>query len=179
MSQSLPFQMGNIGSDGVPVIDATSFDMFMESYGFNVRLRKTPAQTDKNCPCYDIYAMSADPNCPYCGGSGSLEGFVDQIVRGFILFKLPKGNWNIGNEFTMAGHLERIQVIGFFPGSVNVQMNDYVLLNMASPITAANYFAFRVDTLMPRLVGDGRGNYIIVFNRAELRHVEFPIAGGI
>lgn len=179
MSQSLPYAMMTIGGDGFPIIDTRLFDMIMDTYGFNVRLRKKPSDADKNCPCYDSYARAANPDCTTCGGSGSVDGFIDQIVRGLVLFKAPKGNWGIGDQLTMAGHLERIQVVGFFSGSVGIQMDDHVLVNMASPLNEARLFAFRVDALMPRVVGDSRGHFVTIFNRVDLRHVEFPTAGGI
>jgi hypothetical protein len=168
----------SMATDGFPTIDTNLFDQFIETYGFNVRLRKKPSIDDRDCPCYDPYVKVANPDCPYCEGSGSTEGFVDQIVRGFILFKAPRGNWGIGDQHTMTGHLERIQVVGFFEGRVDIQMDDHVLLNMASP-TTARWFAFRVDALMPRLVGDSSGHFINMFNRVDLRHVEYPFAGGI
>lgn len=171
--------MFTIASDGFPLIDSGLFDMIMEAYGFNIRLRKKPTESQLDCPCYDKYAKASNPDCSYCGGSGSIDGYVDQIVKGLIMFKMPRGNWGIGDQLTMAGHLERIQIVGFFSGSVGIQMDDHVLLNMASPINDARFFAFRVDALMPRMVGDSRGHYINVFNRVDLRHVEFPFAGGI
>lgn len=172
--------MMTIGSDGFPRIDTQLFDMFIDTYGFNIRLRKRPADGEKDCPCYDVYTHSPNPDCIHCEGTGSLSGFTDQIVRGFILFKMPRGNWGIGDQMTMAGHLERVQVVGFFPGKVGIQMDDLVLLNMGSAVTQTiNWFAFRVDALMPRMVGDQTGRYSVVFNRVDLRHVEFPTAGGI
>lgn len=171
--------MMTIGSDGFPTIDNRLFDMVMEAYGFNIRLRKQPNEIDRDCPCYDPYAKAANPDCKTCGGSGSVIGFIDRIVRGLILFKAPKGNWGIGDQFTMAGHIERIQIVGFFSGSVDIQMDDLVLLNMANPTDTERFFAFRVDALMPRLIGDSRGNYGVLFNRVDLRHVEYPTGGGI
>lgn len=179
MSQSIPFHMITIASDGFPIIDNRIFDMCIDAYGFNVRLRKQPNQEDKDCPCLDPYAMSTNPDCPECGGSGALTGFIDRIVRGLVLFKMPRGNWGVGDQFTMAGHIERIQIVGFFSGSIDIQMEDHVLVNMASPNATMNYFAFRVDALMPRMVGDSRGHYNIVYNRVDLRHVEFPTGGGL
>ena len=179
MSQPIPYSMMSMASDGFPTIDSNLFDQFIETYGFNVRLRKKPSIEDRNCPCYDPYAKVANPDCETCGGSGSIEGFVDQIVRGFILFKAPRGNWGIGDQYTMTGHLERIQIVGFFEGRVGIQMDDHVLLNMASPTATARWFAFRVDALMPRIVGDSSGHFITMFNRVDLRHVEYPFAGGI
>lgn len=179
MSQSVPFHMITIGTDGFPIIDSSLFDMIMDTYGFNVRLRKTPPVDDRTCPCYDFYSKSANRDCPHCGGSGSIEGFVDRIIRGLVLFKMPRGNWGIGDQITMAGHLERVQIVGFFAGSIDIQMNDHILINMTSPFSTVRWFTFRVDSLMPRMVGDSRGNYVVIFNRIDLRHVEYPTGDGI
>ena len=179
MSQSTPFHMVTIGTDGFPIIDTSIFDMIIDTYGFNVWIRQKPDEENKDCPCYDPYAKATNPDCPVCGGSGQTSGFIDRIVRGLILFKMPRGNWGIGDQFTMSGHLERIQGVGFFPGKVGIRMDDYILLNMASPVGAEGWFTFRIDSLIPRMVGDSRGNYIVIYNRADLRHVEFPTGGGL
>lgn len=171
--------MMTIGSDGFPLLDNRLFDMIMDVYGFNVRLRKQPNEEDKDCPCNDPYAKSTNPDCEICGGSGAVTGFIDRIVRGLVLFKMPRGNWGVGDQLTMAGHLERIQIVAFFSGSVDIQMEDYILLNMADPINTERPFTFRVDALMPRMAGDSRGHYNIIYNRVDLRHVEYPTGGGI
>ena len=171
MSLTTPYGMIEIGNDGLPLIDSSIFDRIMTAYGFNVRLRRNPMT--RNCPCYDPYGLSANPVCTVCGGTGSVSGWQDRIIRGLLLFKAPKGDWSLGERQTIAGHIERVQVMGFFSGSADIRMDDRIGISTSSPTQVEDPVYFRVDNLMPRIVGDGHGNYIVLFIRADMRKVEY------
>lgn len=174
MSYNLPYGMVEIGNDGLPLIDGLIFDRVMNAYGFNIRLRRNPMT--KDCPCYDPYGNSANPECQFCGGTGSISGWQDRVVRGLLLFKVPRGDWSLGFRQTIAGHLERVQVVGFFSGTTDILMDDRVVISKSPPNVAEEPVIFRVDNLMPRIVGDGRGNYTVIFYRADMRKVEYEAA---
>jgi hypothetical protein len=175
MAFTPPYGMLEIGSDGFPLIDGTLFTTIMDFYGFNIRRRRKSEVQD--CPCFDPYGKSADPDCEYCEGTGSLAGWEDRVVRGLLMFKAPKGNWAIGNQRTIAGDIERMAVMGFFPGGTDIQMDDLIILNTAAPNASSEvWIEFRVDSLYPRMVGNSRGSYTVVFQRADLRRVEYPVS---
>lgn len=171
MSLTTPYGMIEIGNDGLPLIDGHIFDRIMNAYGFNVRLRRNPMT--KDCPCYDPYGNAANPDCKFCKGTGSVSGWQDRIIRGLLLFKAPRGDWALGERQTIAGHIERVQVMGFFSGSSDIRMDDRIGISTSSPLQTEDPVYFRIDNLMPRMVGDGHGHYMVLFIRADMRKVEY------
>jgi len=173
LSFSSPYAFIEMGSDGAPVLDGIQFNEIMATYGFNVRRRRV-SQT-KDCPCYDPVGLQANPTCSFCEGTGSVSGYLDEIIRGFLLFNVPNGMWAIGDINTKAGQLERTDCIGFFPPESDVRISDLIILVTSAPNAATEtWHEMRVYTNVPRIVGDGSGNYLHIFSRCDMRHVDYP-----
>ena len=164
-----------MGSDGAPVIDGTQFNEVLETYGFNMRRRRK--SMTKDCPCYDPIGRQANPTCPFCEGTGSVTGYQDEIIRGFLIFNAPNGAWAYGDLKTKAGILERVETAAFFAGGTDVRMGDLILFTTSSAIaTSEVYEEFEVFTYMPRIVGTGDGHFLHIFTRCDLRKTDYDVA---
>jgi len=166
-----------MGSDGSPVLDGTQFNEIMETYGFNLRRRRM--STTKDCPCYDPIGMQPNPTCPFCEGTGTVSGYQDEIIRGFLIFNAPNGAWSIGNIKTKAGILERVETAGYFAGGTDVRIGDLILFTTSSATaTEEVYEEFEIFNIMPRVVGTGSGHFLHIFTRADMRKTDFDVAKG-
>lgn len=174
MSFSSPYAFMEMGSDGAPVLDGTQFNEIMATYGFNVRRRRMSLK--KDCPCYDPIGLQANPTCPFCEGTGSVSGYQDEIIRGFLLFNAPDGYWKFGNVRTKAGIMERVEAAGFFPGGTDVRIGDLILFTTSSAIALEEvYEELEIFNIQPRVVGTGAGHYVHIFTRADMRKTSYDI----
>lgn len=169
-----PFAFLEIANDGHPLVTHHQFTEIVDKYGWNIRKRRKSDAND--CPCFDPVSKWANPNCPFCEGTGSLSGYQDEIVRGIILFNHPNGYWQLGNIYTKAGIMERVEASGYFPNGTDVQIGDLILF-ITSQVTATSetYEEFEIVNIMPRVVGQGTGFYHPIFIRADMRKTTYDI----
>lgn len=173
-SYTSSFSFLETASDGHPLVTGQQFREIVDKYGWNIRRRRR-GQT-KDCPCWDPKAKWADPDCQACEGTGSVSGYGDAIVKGIILFNMPNGYWQLGNIYTKAGIMERVEGDGYFPEGTDIRMGDLILFTTSSAIaTTETYEEFEVVALMPRIVGMGTGYYSHIFTRAMIRKTSHDI----
>lgn len=164
-----------MGSDGAPILDGTQFREAMETYGWNMRRRRT--STTKDCPCYDPIGLQPNPTCQICEGTGTVSGYQDEIIRGFLLFNPPDGIGRYGNIRTKAGVVERVEAAGYFAGGTDVRIADLILFTTSTATaTAEVYEEFEVYTIMPRVVGLGTGYFEHIFTKCDMRKTSYDIA---
>ena len=173
---SSPIAFMEMASDGAPIVDTLQFDDMMDTYGWN--MRKRTLGTTKDCPCFDPQTKIADPGCADCQGTGSVGGYVDEIIKGILLFNAPNGQWSLGNVHTTGGSFERVEAAGFFPSWVDVGISDLILLVISQPTDPdVLYQEFEVINLIPSLIGDRSGNYNHIYTRADMRRTTYPHSG--
>jgi hypothetical protein len=174
-SYTSPFAFIEMASDGHPLVTGVQFREITDRYGWNMRRRRR--SESKDCPCWDPKAKWANPDCPFCEGTGSLTVYQDIIIKGIVLFNLPNGYWALGNIYTKAGVMERVEAAGFYPEGTDVRMGDLILFTTSSATaTTEVYEEFEVVSIMPRIIGQGTGYYAHIFTAVGMRKTSHDIA---
>lgn len=168
-----PFR--ELSPHGTPLFDTAQFNAIIDAYGINVILRKT--STTRDCPCIDPYAKVPNPDCSQCEGTGTLGGYVDDVIRAIISYGLPNGFWSIGDIRSRVGNFDREEVRIYVDANTEVSIGDLVLIDKALPYETPDYDEIELLIKLPRIIGNRGGDHVLIFTRCDGRRTTYSRSG--